>query len=81
MGEVWRGQHRLLARDAAIKLVRPELLGSTPADAHAQLRRFEREAQATARLTSPHSIRLFDFGATDEGSIRFPSAAPQSIPN
>ena len=27
MGEVWRGRHRLLARSAAIKLVRPELLG------------------------------------------------------
>ncbi|MEO8677643.1 MAG: serine/threonine-protein kinase [Vicinamibacterales bacterium] len=71
MGEVWRGQHRLLARDAAIKLVRPELLGSTPSEAQAQLRRFEREAQATARLTSPHSIRLFDYGATDEGSFYY----------
>ena len=71
MGEVWRGQHRLLARDAAIKLVRPELLGSTPQDAQSQLRRFEREAQATARLTSPHSIRLFDFGATEEGSFYY----------
>ena len=28
MGEVWRAQHRLLARDAAIKLVRPEVLGA-----------------------------------------------------
>ena len=28
MGEVWRAEHRLLARSAAIKLVRPELLGA-----------------------------------------------------
>ena len=28
MGEVWRAQHRLLARSAAVKLVRPELLGA-----------------------------------------------------
>ena len=28
MGEVWRARHRLLARPAAIKLVRPEMLGA-----------------------------------------------------
>src|SRR5262249_42012817 len=28
MGEVWRARHRMLARHAAIKLVRPELLGA-----------------------------------------------------
>jgi eukaryotic-like serine/threonine-protein kinase len=33
------------------------------------LGRFEREAQATAALTSPHTIRLYDFGLTDEGSF------------
>ena len=27
MGEVWRAEHRLLVRPAAIKLVRPEMLG------------------------------------------------------
>ena len=26
MGEVWRARHRMLARDAAIKFVQPELL-------------------------------------------------------
>ena len=26
MGEVWRAEHRLLARSAAIKLIRPEAL-------------------------------------------------------
>ncbi len=28
MGEVWRARHRLLAREAAIKLVKPEMLGT-----------------------------------------------------
>jgi eukaryotic-like serine/threonine-protein kinase len=68
MGVVWRAKHRLLARPAAIKLVRPELIGaSSDADAKTMLRRFEREAQATAALSSPHTIRVFDFGATREG--------------
>jgi serine/threonine-protein kinase len=71
MGVVWRARHRLLARDAAIKLVRPEALGETPSKAQAQLRRFEREAQATALLQSQHSIRLFDFGATEDGSFYY----------
>lgn len=72
MGEVWRAQHRLLARDAAIKLVRPEVLGAgTDADARQVLRRFEREARATAALTSPHTIDVFDFGVTNEGSFYY----------
>ena len=71
MGEVWRGRHRLLARDAAIKLVRQSLLGASESSAHDQLRRFEREAQATATLNSQHTIRLFDFGAANDGSFYY----------
>jgi eukaryotic-like serine/threonine-protein kinase len=71
MGEVWRARHRLLARSAAIKIVRPEVLASTPGDAKLTLRRFEREAQATAALSSPHTIRVFDFGMTDEGTFYY----------
>lgn len=72
MGEVWRARHELLARDAAIKLVRPELLGaSTDADARSMLRRFEREAQATAALSSPHTIRVFDFGVTADQTFYY----------
>lgn len=71
MGAVYRARHRFLARDAAVKLVRPEALGETELAAQAQLRRFEREAQATASLKSEHSIRLFDFGATEDGSFYY----------
>jgi len=72
MGEVWRAHHRLLARSAAIKLVRPELLGaSSEAEARNMLRRFEQEARATAALSSPHTIRVFDFGVTAERTFYY----------
>ena len=72
MGEVWRAQHRLLAREAAIKLVRPELLGaSNEVEAKMMLRRFEREAQATAALSSPNTIRVFDFGVSGDGTFYY----------
>ena len=71
MGQVWRARHRFLARDAAVKLVRREALGDTDSSAQSQLRRFEREAQATALLRSQHSIRLFDFGTADDGSFYY----------
>jgi serine/threonine-protein kinase len=72
MGQVWRAEHNLLARNAAIKLVRPEVLGArTDAEARLALRRFEREAQATAQLSSPHTIQLFDFGITQDGTFYY----------
>jgi serine/threonine-protein kinase len=72
MGEVWRARHRLLARSAAIKLVRPEVLGArNDAESSVILRRFEREARATAALSSPHTIHVFDFGVTDEGTFYY----------
>src|SRR5688572_5015821 len=72
MGEVWRAEHRLLARQAAIKLLRPEVLGARDTqESRVLLRRFEREAQATAMLNSPHTIHLFDFGVTDDGRFYY----------
>jgi eukaryotic-like serine/threonine-protein kinase len=72
MGEVWRAQHRLLARPAAIKLIRPEVLGGEdPATRELLLRRFEREAQATAQMRSPHTMALYDFGVADDGTFYY----------
>jgi eukaryotic-like serine/threonine-protein kinase len=67
MGEVWRARHRLLIRPAAIKLIRPQVSG----DPDLLLRRFEREARATAALKSPHTVQLFDFGATEDGRLYY----------
>jgi serine/threonine-protein kinase len=71
MGEVWTAKHRLLVRPAAIKLIRPAALGSGEASQRAARRRFEREAQATALLCSPHTIALYDFGVTDDGTFYY----------
>ncbi len=67
MGEVWRAGHRLLAREAAVKIIRPEVLRVEEEEARRILRRFEREAQGTAALASPHTIEIYDFGITEEG--------------
>jgi serine/threonine-protein kinase len=71
MGEVWRAEHRMLARPAAIKLVRAEVLGQEPDAVSRTLRRFEREAQATALLRSPNTIELYDFGIADDGAFYY----------
>jgi serine/threonine-protein kinase len=68
MGEVWRANHRLLARPAAIKLIRPESFGS---DGRELVRRFEREAKATAALRSPHTVNIYDFGTTEDGTFYY----------
>src|SRR5205823_14479932 len=61
-----------LARSVAVKLIRPQVLGaSTPAEAKLMVQRFEREARATAALSSPNTIRVFDFGTTDEGHFYY----------
>jgi DNA-binding NtrC family response regulator len=69
MGEVWRARHSLLARPCAIKLIRSELLGQSNHDQ--ALERFRREARTIARLSSPNTVRLFDFGVSETGTLFF----------
>jgi len=72
MGEVWKATHRLLARTAAVKLIRPETLGRTDeAGVATALRRFEREAQTTSALRSPHTVELYDFGVSRDGTLYY----------
>ena len=68
MGEVWRASHRLLARSAAIKLIRPDSFGN---DGRELVKRFEREAKATAALRSPHTVDIYDFGTTEDGTFYY----------
>jgi serine/threonine-protein kinase len=71
MGEVWRASHRLLARPAAIKLIRADMLGSNQQTRDLLVHRFEREAKETARLGSTHTIDVYDFGVTEEGDFYY----------
>jgi serine/threonine-protein kinase len=72
MGEVWRARHRMLIRPAAVKLVNVRELGSgSDRGSELRLRRFEREARATANLKSPHTVELYDFGVTDDGTLYY----------
>jgi serine/threonine-protein kinase len=72
MGEVWRAEHRLLARPAAIKLIRGAAGRTNGAEVLDEARRrFEREAQAIASLRSPHTVELFDFGVAQDGTFYY----------
>ncbi len=64
MGVVYEGLDTRLARTVAIKTVQRSLL-SDDAIAADYAARFEREAQAAARLHHPHIVALFDFGEQD----------------
>ena len=71
MGEVWRARHRLLIRPAAVKIIRRDVLTAMGGDPGLLMRRFEREARATAALKSPHTVQLYDFGTTDDGTLYY----------
>jgi serine/threonine-protein kinase len=66
MGEVYLAEHRLLRRPCAIKLIRPERAGDPES-----LARFEREVRATATLTHPNTVQIFDYGRAEDGTFYY----------
>ncbi|MBT9588302.1 serine/threonine protein kinase [bacterium] len=62
-GEVWEARHKLLQRPAALKLISPSLHN----DIH--LQRFLREAETLSGLQCPHTVRLFDYGRSEDGTF------------
>jgi tRNA A-37 threonylcarbamoyl transferase component Bud32 len=64
MGAVFRVEHTMMAKEMAMKLLRPELSGITEV-----AERFEREAKSAARLDHHHIVRVTDFGKTESGAL------------
>jgi serine/threonine-protein kinase len=66
MGEVYLAEHSLLRRPCAVKLIRPERAGDPQ-----NLGRFEREVRATAALTHPNTVEVYDYGHADDGTFYY----------
>ena len=62
MGDVWLARHAPLDRPVALKVLRERA-----ARDEGVVRRFIREARAASSLRHPNTIRVFDFGASDDG--------------
>jgi serine/threonine-protein kinase len=71
MGEVWRAEHHLLARSAAIKLIRKEALANPKANQHELRERFRREAQTLASMQSRHTTTIYDYGVAEDGTFYY----------
>jgi eukaryotic-like serine/threonine-protein kinase len=61
MGEVWAAHDLTLRHRVALKTVRGQAPGSLA------VARLEREVRALAELTHPNTVRVFDYGVTDNG--------------
>lgn len=66
MGEVYLGEHTMLRRSCAIKLIRPEQAGDPTT-----LSRFEREVQAMATLTHWNTVEVYDYGLAEDGTFYY----------
>jgi serine/threonine-protein kinase len=60
-GDLWMARQEQLDRDVAVKVLKR---GATDPES---IQRFEREALAASQLRHPNTIRIFDFGASNDG--------------
>lgn len=65
MGVVYLAHHALIARPAALKLLRHEKAGEEA------VKRFAREVEKTSELVHPNTVRIFDFGHTPDGTFYY----------
>jgi serine/threonine-protein kinase len=61
-GTVYRAEHAVLGRAAALKVMHRELAGSA-----ALIARFEREARAVNLIRHPNVVDIYEFGRLDDG--------------
>jgi serine/threonine protein kinase len=62
MGTVYRAEHTLIGKPAAVKVLHPELRGNQEV-----VQRFFNEAKATTQIKHPGIVEIFDFGYLDSG--------------
>lgn len=62
MGSVWVADHLTLHSQVAVKF-----MSASVEDDPVSVARFTREARAAANIKSPHVVRMFDHGATEDG--------------
>ncbi len=63
MGDIWVAHHAGLKRDVAVKILRPDAQERVSN----AVSRFEREVRATTELVHPNTVRVFDYGVTEDG--------------
>jgi hypothetical protein len=61
LGIVYKAEHLLLGRTAAIKLIKEPFANA------GAMRRFEREVRLAARLSHPNTVSIYDFGVSTNG--------------
>jgi serine/threonine-protein kinase len=66
MGTVYLAEHVLLRRPCAIKVIRPDQAGDPKT-----LLRFVREVRATAALTHPNTVEVYDYGHAEDGTFYY----------
>ncbi len=66
MGDVYLGEHVMLRRQCAVKLIRPDQAGDPT-----NLERFEREVKAMATLTHWNTVEIFDYGHAEDGTFYY----------
>jgi serine/threonine protein kinase len=62
MGAVYRARHMLIGKEAAVKLLRPELTANQEL-----VERFFNEAKAASQIRHPGIVEVFDFGHYEDG--------------
>lgn len=68
MGRVYLADQIAMKRRVAVKVIRAETMSET-GDRLDLVRRFQREALAASRLQHPNTVRIFDYGNSDDGLL------------
>lgn len=66
MGQVYVGEHALMCRPTAIKVLQPN-----EEDREMALARFEREVKLASMLTHPNTITIYDYGRTNDNTFYY----------